>query len=848
MTRKAADSENPRDRDRRISLVVARALRRRSEGAHVADAELIAAHPELMPELAERLQKLHAAEDAGGQAGREPAAGITEQADRPGKPGRPLPVPSVTETGVPPGARGGRRTPDAEESTSPAAKAARHLPRIEGYRISGVLGQGGMGIVYQAVQVKLGRAVALKVLPAIVGSASPVAVSRFRQEATAAAKLHHTNIVPIYDYGESQDAYYYAMELISGQPLNTLIRRFAQRELQSASTRRLAEVLHEVLNEPTSSQAEWTGDTESSGSLPAIMASSTGRGRPYYLQVARWMADAADALHYAHSEGIIHRDIKPANLILSADGRIMIADFGLARDVGAGSFTMTGALVGTLRYISPEQAMAKRVRVDHRTDVYSLGATMYELLCFEPAFPGDDEKEVLGAIIARDPVHPRKIVQAVPHELETICLKTLEKSAASRYETARTLADDLRRYLHDLPIVATRPGPLKRAVKFARRRKALVAAVCASILLSATAVFWVRAETRRGKAELQALIERGHYYKERGEWEQAEDAFQRALKLKPDNIGTLVAFVWIRNQHFKEQPQVATLQALEETDRLCRRALEIDPHHRYALNYHGILLKRMGRYDDAITVANELVEKHPDFFDAWTNLGAYYALVGNLAASEKYLHGGAELAQKQAEEHPEYVALAWRNRAALELLLGKPEAAASLDAAKNANPHDVTTCLLRVRLYLARAASNARQDNTAKRKSAELHDQDWVGKALYEAYYADRLAKESDPRAKRMRALAHLRAGELDEAIEQAELARQLGDVQAMDHLVLAIAKGMQGNPIIAQDHLTAAESVWPADLKEHRYVATYNEGVLWFESAEELGRLRREAAELLGM
>ncbi|MBU0717210.1 MAG: serine/threonine protein kinase [Planctomycetes bacterium] len=400
--------------------------------------------------------------------------------------------------------------PNVVDDTSPAAKIAKHFPKIEGYRIVGIIGQGGMGIVYRAVQTRLNRTVALKVLPAIVGTASPSAVSRFRREARAAARLHHTNIVPIYDFGESRDAYYCAMELIIGQPLNVLVRRFAEQSIGQVGPTRLAGALHTAMTDSREAAAVVVLEPGSVDEPPSsITSSSTGHGRPYYQQVARWMADAADALHYAHGEGIVHRDVKPANLILSTDGRIMVADFGLAKVVDDESLTLTGSFLGTLRYISPEQAMAKRVRVDHRTDIYSLGATMYELLCFQPAFPGDDDKEVLGAIIARDPAGPRKIDHHVPPELETICLKTLEKSPDARYATARALAEDLRCYIHDLPIRATRPGLVRRLFKFTRRHKAAVIAVVAVVLLVGTGTFSVRQWSHRRDADINAAIESG---------------------------------------------------------------------------------------------------------------------------------------------------------------------------------------------------------------------------------------------------------------------------------------------------------------------------------------------------
>src|SRR5262249_9383845 len=192
----------------------------------------------------------------------------------------------------------------------------------------------------------------------------------------------------------------------------------------------------------------------------------------------------ADALEYAHQHGVIHRDIKPANLLLSPDGRLAVNDFGLARVLEQPGMTVTGEFVGTPAYMSPEQITAGRTHLDHRTDIYSLGATLYELLTLQPPFTGERRDQVLTQILHKEAKPPRRLNRKVPVDLETICLKALEKAPDRRYPTAGVLAEDLRRYVNRYAISARRVGPIGRLVKWVRRRPALAAAMaCVAVAM-----------------------------------------------------------------------------------------------------------------------------------------------------------------------------------------------------------------------------------------------------------------------------------------------------------------------------------------------------------------------------
>jgi hypothetical protein len=353
------------------------------------------------------------------------------------------------------------------------------------FQIIREIGRGGMGIVYEAVQLSLGRRVALKVLP-FAAAFDAKHLQRFHHEAQAAAQLHHTNIVPVYYVGSERGVHFYAMQLIDGHSLAEVIRL-----LRVPSGR--AEIADAARNPATHHDAsDLQGKTTTTDTVPQVsLALSTQRStKPgeYFRSAARLIVQAAEALEHAHQFGIVHRDIKPANLLVDSHGRLWITDFGLAQFHADAGLTQTGDILGTLRYMSPEQASGQRVILDHRTDVYSLGATLYELVTLEPIFPGRSRQELLQQILLEEPRLPRAIERTVPVELETIILKAVSKSPAERYGSAREFAADLQRYLDDKPILARRPTLFDRARKWTRRHPGLVAAGVVLLLLCIAAL------------------------------------------------------------------------------------------------------------------------------------------------------------------------------------------------------------------------------------------------------------------------------------------------------------------------------------------------------------------------
>jgi serine/threonine protein kinase/WD40 repeat protein len=346
----------------------------------------------------------------------------------------------------------------ADDHDSAAAGEAPGTP-LGDYLIVREIGRGGMGIVYEARQLSLDRLVALKVLP-FAPALDARQRERFRNEAQAAAHLQHQNIVPVYGVGCERGVHFYAMQYVEGRTLADLVA-----ELRGAN------------------------DANTLDTTTTRISTPTTAGSPRSDEFCRTMADlmrqAADGLDHAHERGVVHRDIKPANLLLDARDNLWITDFGLARLSHDPGLTRTGDLVGTLRYMSPEQIRARADLVDHRTDIYSLGATFYEALTLEPVFHGRDRQDILQRIAWQEPRAPRQLNRAITPELEVIVQKTLAKDPAERYATARELADDLRRFLDDRPILARRPTILQRLRRWSRRHRAILGAVaaCSAIAL-----------------------------------------------------------------------------------------------------------------------------------------------------------------------------------------------------------------------------------------------------------------------------------------------------------------------------------------------------------------------------
>jgi WD40 repeat protein/serine/threonine protein kinase len=422
-----------------------------------------------------------------------------------------------------------------------------------------------MGVVYEAEQVSLGRRVALKVLPRqSLGDGK--ALERFRREARAAARLHHTNIVPVFGVGEQDGLHYYVMQFIPGQGLDAVLEELRRlrrsrpatggglpaddedrrRSGHSARDMSAAAVARSLLTgrfarlepEPnpglgrdaptadeqsphpappldqTRTQAPAAAapqvESDSSVTVPspgrADLSSLSGSERGYWQGVARVGVQVAEALAYAHGQGVLHRDIKPANLLLDARGDVWVADFGLAKAADGEDLTHTGDMVGTLRYLAPERLGG---RSDPRGDVYSLGLTLYELLTLRPAFDATDRERLIQQVTQSEPPRPRQLESGVPRDLETTVLKAIAREPAHRYATAGALAEDLQRFIEGRPILARRVSTTERLWRWCRRNPgiACLSASTAALLVIVAVVSSVMAfRERRAKDDLEESL------------------------------------------------------------------------------------------------------------------------------------------------------------------------------------------------------------------------------------------------------------------------------------------------------------------------------------------------------
>ena len=475
------------------------------------------------------------------------------------------------------------------------------------YQIHREIGRGGMGIVYEATQISLNRTVAVKVLP-FAAILDQQQIRRFRNEAHAAASLHHSHIVPVFGVGCERGVHYYSMQMINGQSLeqslglNQCLRPVrhtnSQLPLGRTSTheliprfgieRGLRKNIADFDLQDGSTKVTRRNNCSTLDSVP---------DRSFIRDKVQLAIRVADALHYAHGEGVIHRDIKPSNLLIDEFGKIWIADFGLARVRGVGNLTAEGSVMGTIRYMSPEQISGRHESVDHRTDIYSLGITLYELLTLRPAFAGDHREQLMRSVETHDPVAPRKINPAITVDLETIVFKAIAKNKDDRYTTAGELADDLRRFLDGRPTLARRPTTIDLAFKWAMRRRGMVVASLAMMFLVVVGLAGSMMIISSHSNEKDLAIARAEHHLHQAH--AAVDRFGRMISDKLDSVPNTE--VLRRDVLLEAQRYYEDFIVYAESDPLLSRELATI---RYRL---GSVLADLGESSKAIASYNQAI-------------------------------------------------------------------------------------------------------------------------------------------------------------------------------------------------------------------------------------------------
>ncbi len=626
--------------------------------------------------------------------------------------------------------------PATETQSTPAV-----AKRLGDFEIGRELGRGGMGVVYQAKQISLHRRVALKVLP-FAAMWDQKQIARFRNEALAAAQLHHPHIVPVFAVGEERGVHFYAMQLIDGQSLDQLVL-----ELRGVDENTGVEGTGDetAASEPTQPQALASTVTWRTTEIntPTSLSTQHSHDRSEYCQaIARLGRQAAEALHHAHEYGVVHRDIKPSNLMVDGQAKLWITDFGLARIQSSPGVTITGDVVGTLRYMSPEQAAGQHALVDTRTDIYGLGATLYELLTLRPAFPGEDRHGVLRDIAEKEPVPPRTLNPAIPVDLETIVLQAMSKSRDARYQAAQALADDLDRFLQGKPTLARRPTVVDRTAKWMKRHRSLVAVSALFLvtisLVSTLAALRIAREQERTEAALaeaeqnlvqananftqarrvvdrfgiqladqlqttpgterlrqQLLIETLRYYREFASQIDGQLGVQDQLAMTYLKSGVVTAKLGA------DRKAMAEYQAAQQ---IMEQLLQEDPTNTHlksqlalSRNNMALLLAAAGNipsaqqeFDRAIADQQQLVATDPSnaefagqLAESYVNLGTLLGETDQMDAAVRSLYKAIEILQVTHEARPAKVDVA-RSLAMAYNNLGYLERGADLNAAQQA--------------------------------------------------------------------------------------------------------------------------------------------------------------------
>lgn len=490
-------------------------------------------------------------------------------------------------------------------------------PQIIGdFKIRRELGRGGMGVVYLARQLSLARDVALKVLAPEAGLDGD-RILRFQREASLLGRISHPHIVKVFLVGEEAGRHFLAMEYVEGTDLDRVLQQ------------RAAGALDELPQE----------------------------FREDFLRASvRAARDTARALGAAHDKGIVHRDVKPSNILITAGGRVLLADFGLARDLGANALTRTGDAMGTPYYMSPERFGSRDPTPT--ADVYALGAVLYECIAGRRPFDEETPEALMAAILEREPITPRQLERGCDRDLETIVLKCLEKNPAQRYPDGTSLARDLTRYLEGEPIEAVPLGPLTRAVRRLRRRKASLPALLLVVVAAIALLIWgwserSSREIARTRTEIRTAIDSGDV-------EQALVLMNAELKQRPDHEQVRFDRAELALRQRRWEDAASDFEYLASNSAAGATAAALGYHLARAIaddptggelavpppgepatsreaHYRSLIHQARGEFEQARQINRRAIELDPDDLEATYSLGALLFRLGEFAAAEELL-------------------------------------------------------------------------------------------------------------------------------------------------------------------------------------------------------------------
>ncbi|MBM4015313.1 MAG: serine/threonine protein kinase [Planctomycetes bacterium] len=531
-------------------------------------------------------------------------------------------------------------------SAPPAPAEATLVPgtRIGEFALLCELGRGGMGVVYEALQPALGRRVALKVLPAPL-AALPSSVARFRREAEAAGRLVHDGIVRVHAAGVDEGRSWIAMEKVDGRPLAAGLR-----ELRAANRR------------------------DAAGWRSVFGEAAAAADESWETIVGRCIAGVADALDHAHRHGVIHRDIKPSNLIVRPDGRAVLTDFGIARIEGQPGVTVTGELPGTPHYLAPEQ-LSGDAAISGATDLHALGVTLYEALALRLPFEAATTREVLDAILRREPPSLRRRFPSVTRDLETICFTALEKEPLRRYADAAAFATDLRRFLDGRPVEARPIGRFRRAARFTRRRPwECAAAGLALVLVGGVPTVLALVESRANERLGELVVQKDAALRARDEALRAMDAALGQKDVALADRGQALA------DALSARDEAERDRALQRGARLALQGLFRGLSQRFGGGLSPDHALPVREFIDRALQATELsAVKEPELVAlAHNSVGAVLQEFGLLADAETALTRALELREHQVEGDDRNENIVRGNLAALRARLGRAAQAVPL--------------------------------------------------------------------------------------------------------------------------------------------------------------------------